>query len=29
MMISIGKLEEKGIPHEQAKLEAFYEMQKA
>ena len=24
MMISIGRLEEKGIPHEQAKLEAFY-----
>ena len=24
MMIAIGRLEEKGIPHEQAKLEAFY-----
>ena len=24
MMVCIGKLEEKGIPHEQAKLKAFY-----
>lgn len=28
MMTAIGRLEEKGIPHEQAKLEAFYLTQK-
>ena len=28
MMTAIGKLEEKGIPHEQAKLDAFYLTQK-
>ena len=27
MMIAIGQLEEKGIPHEQAKLDAFYLVQ--
>ena len=29
MMVAIGKLEEKGIPLEKAKLEAFYEAKKA
>ena len=29
MMVTIGQLEERGIPHEEAKLQAFYRIQKA
>ena len=29
MLSAIGKLEEKGVPHEDAKLQAFYMMQKS
>lgn len=29
MLVAIGKLEEKGLPHEEAKMQAFYQLQKS